>query len=110
MVAVAPDDREAYAAVLKRLVRPGGRVLFVSVEHPPVEGGKLGPPHSIERAEVDRLFSADFEIEVLKREDRMPVEPAWKERGCDYFFETTYLLTRKDAPVCDGAGRLMSLS
>ena len=64
LVAVAPDDREAYAAVLKRLVRPGGRVLFVSVEHPPFEGGKLGPPHSIERAEVDRLFSADFDIEV----------------------------------------------
>ena len=63
-MAVAPDDREAYAAVLKRLVRPGGRVLFVSVEHPPFEGGKLGPPHSIERAEVDRLFSADFDIEV----------------------------------------------
>ncbi len=64
LVAVAPDDRKAYAAVLKRLVRPGGRVLFVSVEHPPFEGGKLGPPHSIERAEVDRLFAEHFEIEV----------------------------------------------
>ena len=40
----------------------------------------------------------------------MPVEPSRRERGCDYFFETTYLLTRKDAPVCDGAGRLLSLS
>tara|TARA_B100000405_G_scaffold155700_1_gene108678 strand:- start:1149 stop:1292 length:144 start_codon:yes stop_codon:yes gene_type:complete len=39
-------------------------VLFVSVEHPPFEGGKLGPPHSIERAEVDRLFAEHFEIEV----------------------------------------------
>ncbi len=109
-MAVAPDDREAYAAVLKRLVRPGGRVLFVSVEHPPFCDGRLGPPHSIEQAEVDRLFSADFDIEVLRREDRMPEEPAWRERGCDYFFETTYLLTRKDSPVCDAAGRLMSLS
>ena len=63
-MAVAPDDRKAYAAVLKRLVRPGGRVLFVSVEPPPFEGGKLGPPHSIERAEVDRLFAEHFEIEV----------------------------------------------
>ena len=33
---------------------------------------------------------------VLKREDRMPLEPSWRERGCDYFFETTYLLTRKN--------------
>ena len=47
---------------------------------------------------------------MLKREDRMPEEPAWRERGCDYFFETTYLLTRKETPVCDGAGRLLSLS
>ena len=33
----------------------------------------------------------------------MPLEPSWRERGCDYFFETTYLLTRKDSPVCDAA-------
>ena len=75
-MAVAPDDRKAYAAVLKRLVRPGGRVLFVSVEHPPFEGGKLGPPHSIERAEVDRLFSTDFDIEVLKREVNRNILPS----------------------------------
>ena len=57
-MAVAPDDRKAYAAVLKRLVRPGGRVLFVSVEPPPFEGGKLGPPHSIERAEVSVVWKS----------------------------------------------------
>ena len=110
LVAVTPADREAYAAVLRQKIRPGGKLLFVSVEHPPFADGRLGPPHSIERAEVDRLLSEHFEIEVLKREDRMPVEPAWRERGCDFFFETTYLLTRRDAPVCDAAGRLMSLS
>ena len=60
--------------------------------------------------QVDRLFAEHFDIEILKREDRMPLEPSWRERGCDYFFETTYLLTRKEAPVCDGAGRLLSLS
>ena len=41
--------------------------MLVSVEHPPFEGGKLGPPHSIERAEVDRLFAEHFEIEVEAR-------------------------------------------
>ena len=73
--------------------------------------------HAIEQTQLRRKYRVDrvgrpkFDsTQVLKREDRMPLEPAWRERGCDYFFETTYLLTRKDAPVCDGAGRLMSLS
>ena len=73
--------------------------------------------HAIEQTQLRRKYRVDrvgrpkFDsTQVLNREDRMPLEPAWRERGCDYFFETTYLLTRKDAPVCDGAGRLMSLS
>ena len=95
LVAVAPSDREAYAAALRRLLRPGGRVLLVAVEHPPfAPGGSLGPPHSIDAAEVKRLFDGDFSIAQLQREDRLPLEPVWVERGCGFFFETTYLLTR----------------
>ena len=76
-------------------MKPGGRVLFVSVEHPPFSDGRLGPPHSVDEAEVRALFGEDFVVEQLAREDRMELEPAWRERGCSFFFETTYLLTRR---------------
>ena len=28
------------------------------------------------------------------KEDRMPLEPVWKKRGCAYFFEAAYLITK----------------
>ena len=103
LVAVVPADRAAYAATLRRLIRPGGRVLFVSVEHPPFGDGRLGPPHSIDEAELRVLVEDHFDVEQLSREDRMDLEPHWAERGCSYFFETTYLLTRTETPPFDGA-------
>ena len=99
LVAVEPADRARYAATLARLVKPGGRVLLVATEHPPFAGGRLGPPFSVEAAEVERIFAGAFEIAPLKREDRLPVEPVWVERGCSYFFEATYLLTRRAPTV-----------
>ena len=53
--------------------------------------------------EVSQLFGGAFDIEMLKREDRLEAEPAWKARGCTYFNETTYLLTRHEvAGECSG--------
>lgn len=94
-VAVEWADRAAYAATLTRLLAPGGRVLMVAVEHPPFAGGGMGPPFNVDADAIKTLFGESFDVEVLKREDRLPAEPAWKERGCDYFYEVTYLLTRK---------------
>lgn len=99
LVAVAPGDRDDYAAVLARLLMPGGRLLLVVVEHPPFDGGTLGPPHAVDAAEVARLFSATFAVEPLAREDRLPLEPHWADRGCAFFVEATYLLTRKQDPL-----------
>ena len=92
LVAVAPDLRPRYAARLAELVR--GAMLLVAVEHGPFDGGKLGPPFSIPEAEARALFAGTFRVDLLKREDRLVAEPAWAERGCTEFFETTYLLTR----------------
>ncbi|KAJ8598701.1 hypothetical protein CTAYLR_010736 [Chrysophaeum taylorii] len=33
---------------------------------------------------------------AFEREDRLAVDPVWKDRGCDSFFEATYLLTRNN--------------
>ena len=93
LVAVEPADRRAYAATLADLVR--GWVLLVAVEHPPFDGGKLGPPFAVPEDAVHELFDGAFDVALLEREDRMDAEPAWRERGCDAFFETSYLLRRR---------------
>jgi thiopurine S-methyltransferase len=93
LVAITPDDRPAYASTLSSLVT--GTLLLVCVEHGPFFGGKLGPPFSIAHADVESLFGESFSVELLEREDRMQIEPVWKERGCEQFDETTYLLKRR---------------
>lgn len=93
LVAVNPADRPKYAQNLGELMRPGGRLLLLTVEHEPA--GKIGPPHCIDEKEVRRLLGAAFDISVLTREDRMDAEPTWKERGATSFHQVTYLCTRK---------------
>jgi len=67
LVAVAPADRAAYALTLATLLKPGvGRLLLVCTEHPPFTGGSLGPPHSVDKSEVERLFGGAFTIEPLQ--------------------------------------------
>lgn len=67
-----------------------------TTQHDPFKNGKLGPPFSVTEADVSTLFPpAHYGIELLKREDRMPIETVWRDRGCNYFFEATYLITKK---------------
>ena len=91
LVAVNPTDRPKYAANLKELLAPGGKLLLVAVEHEP----SFGPPHSLSEAEVRALLGDAFEVKVLGREDKMAVEPVWKARGATSFDEVTYLCTRR---------------
>jgi len=92
LVAVAPADRPKYAANLAALLKPGARLMLVAVEHEPKE---FGPPHSLDEREVHKLLGGAFDIKLLERENRMKVEPVWKERGATSFDEVTYLCTRR---------------
>ena len=72
LVAVAPDDRDAYLKTLITLMTARtGRLLLVCVEHDPFANGHLGPPYSIPYDEVRTLFAATCSVEVLEREDRI---------------------------------------
>ena len=95
LVAVAPSDRAAYASTLTGLMAPAGRVLLVAVEDDALSDGRLGPPFALSEAQVRELFGADFDVELLQREDRIDLEPTWRKRGCTHFSEAAYLLTRR---------------
>ena len=91
LVAVEPPDRRRYADNLAAVMKPGGKLLLVTVEHDPA----FGPPHSVDEKEVKELLGTAFDIKRLSRENRMRVEPRWKERGATSFYEVAYMCTRK---------------
>lgn len=91
IVAIDPADRPKYAQIMSGLMAPGGRLLLVAVEHEPA----FGPPHSVDEAEVRKLFGANFDVRVLSREPRIDAEPAWRGRGATRFDEVAYLCTRR---------------
>ena len=95
LVAIEPQLRERYASTLHAVLDRGARILLVTVEHDPFSNGKLGPPYSVSHDDVARLFpSKHYAVELLSREDRMPMEHVWKQRGCSHFYEAVYLITK----------------
>lgn len=91
LVAVTPQDRQAYCKVLSELVKPGGRILLVSVEHDAFPDGRLGPPFQVKEYEIRQLFPG-FDVRFLHREDK---SAEFRERGLSHFFEVAFLLTKR---------------
>jgi thiopurine S-methyltransferase len=56
LVALPPSERPAYAAVLRRLMRPGSRMLLQTfdLDRPP----DTGPPYRVAQEELARLYPA----------------------------------------------------
>ena len=95
LVAIEPELRARYCTRLDEVLVPGGRILLVAVEHDAFANGTMGPPFSLPFDELPVLFPpARYTIQLLAKEDRMPLEPVWKKRGCAYFFEAAYLITK----------------
>lgn len=91
LVAIAPDQRERYAAKLAGLLRPGGKVLLVSLEH---DAGS-GPPFDVDRTAVERLFAGAFTIEELSSEDILAESANIASKGATRVHERAYLLERR---------------
>lgn len=65
LVALPQAKRHRYAFHLAQMLSPAVRMLLVSLEH----GRDSGPPFSVDGAEIEWLFAANFDIEPLARLD-----------------------------------------
>ena len=93
LVALPPALRRRYAAKLAGLSPPGTRTLLVTMEY---DQSKMnGPPHAVLEAEVQALFGATHEIELLERDGALEDFPRFAQRGIDSLSEAYYLLTRR---------------
>lgn len=92
LVALPPDLRGRYAAHTATLMPEGAPGLLVSFEYPQAEMN--GPPFSVLQAEVESLYSGDFEISLLEDLDVLEGNPKFKGR-VSTLREKTYLITRR---------------
>lgn len=81
LVALQPSMREAYVNQLGQVLdKPDGRILLSTYVRP--DGNtKIGPPFSIDEAEVRRLFEGKpwvASVEQLESRSALSLEPWWK--------------------------------
>ncbi len=92
LIALPPPMRPRYVDKLTSLLKPGTRMLLITMEYP--QSQMDGPPFAVEEDEVLRLFSPNWSVEVLDREDILVREPRFSERGLTRLDEKVYLLIR----------------
>ena len=93
LVALPPGMRAAYAPRLVGMLRPGVRILLVTLDYPQAE--MHGPPFAVTLEEVEERFEATCLIERLHSEDCLAREPRFREKGLTRLTEHVLLLERK---------------
>jgi thiopurine S-methyltransferase len=93
LIALPPSMRAHYADTLARIVPRNAVIFLIAIDYP--EHEIIGPPFSVSRSEIDRLFGGAFEITVLEARDGLAASDNLKKRGITRLEETAYLLRRR---------------
>jgi thiopurine S-methyltransferase len=93
LIALPPESRQDYVARLAAFVPSGARGLLLSLEYP--HGEKQGPPFSVGKEEVAKLFSSNFSIEEIACEDALERDERRRAEGMSRLDERLYLLQRR---------------
>ena len=93
LVALPGDMRRAYVDKMAELLKPGTRILLVTLTYDQSEMG--GPPFSVTEDNVNELYSDHFSIDKLLYKDVIDDEPGMKQRGLSSLVETVYKLVRR---------------
>lgn len=92
LIALPPDLRARYADEVYGRLPIGCLGLLITLEYPQPE--KDGPPFSVDEAEVRRLFSKCWDIELLERRDILPHEPGFRAEGVTALHTVIYRLRK----------------
>jgi thiopurine S-methyltransferase len=92
LIALPPDLRARYADEVYGRLPIGCLGLLITLEYPQPE--KDGPPFSVDEAEVRRLFSKRWDIELLERRDILPHEPGFRAEGVTALHTVIYRLRK----------------
>ena len=93
LISWTPALRERYVEHLASLLAPATRMLLISLEYP--QSQMAGPPFSVTREDIMRLYSPQFRIEEIARQDILASEARLRSAGLTELFEVCYLLVRR---------------
>ena len=89
LVALPEEMRVQYVERLKQLLKPGGKVLLVTLDYDQSE--MAGPPFSVPKLEIDQLF-AGYNITLLNQDIADDEHPKIAKKGLSRFSEEVYLI------------------
>jgi thiopurine S-methyltransferase len=99
LIALPAPLRARYAAAFAAAMPPGSATLLVTLTHDlgAPGGPEVGPPFSVEHAEVEALYRDAFTITRLAVEDATETTPNLRARGANRVENTIWRLDRKAA-------------
>ena len=92
LIALPTEMRRRYTMKMAALLTPGSTMLLVTLDYPQHEMD--GPPFAVGQAEIEQLYGAAFDTEVLDSRDLLDEEQRFRERGLTRLTETAYKLTK----------------
>lgn len=104
MVAIQPVLREEYVKTISKNIKPGGKILLVTIEKRTGtdEAIAKGPPFSIAESDVRKLYEGQDWVEsvtLLEEVDEFVADPSMKERfvgeGVTSMYELYFLIQAK---------------
>lgn len=93
LIALPPDLRRRYVTELYARLPGGCRGLLVTLEYPQQQ--KVGPPFSVDAAEVEALYGRDWMVSVLERSDILAAQPGFVAEGVTSLHTVAYRLQRR---------------
>ncbi|MFM2589780.1 thiopurine S-methyltransferase [Vibrio sp. TBV020] len=89
LVALPEEMRGDYVAKIKSLLKPGARILLVSLDY--IQSEMAGPPFSVPEQEIRSLY-AEFKVTKLYRDEADEDHPKIAKKGLSRFAEEVYLI------------------
>jgi thiopurine S-methyltransferase len=88
MIAMPEEVRALYVEKLKQTLKPGGRILLVTLDY--IQSEMAGPPYSVSEIEIQHHFKG-YKITRLERDDAGATHPRIQQ-GLTRFAEEVWLI------------------
>jgi thiopurine S-methyltransferase len=93
LIALPPQMRKRYAEEIYGRLPTGCRGLLITLEYP--EHEKAGPPFSVAHDEIHALYSPQWSVETLMRQDILASQPGFVAEGVTALHTAAYRLHKR---------------
>jgi thiopurine S-methyltransferase len=96
LIALPDELRQQYASHLKDLVSPEAKMLLIVMSYNQDE--MAGPPFSVDKNEVSKLYGSQFSIKQLYSNDVTQISDHLRVKGLTSFTDQVYCLVAQKVP------------